>query len=87
MADILLDRCTTVVGNRTCEPCCICLTDMELDEQLRMLACGHRMHGACLRGWLRGKAAATCPLCKAVTGRACSILTHTAHSTARPQPL
>lgn len=44
------------------DACCICLEPLERD--LRMLPCGHRLHGACMQRWLWGKPRCVCPLCK-----------------------
>ena len=44
------------------DACCICLEPLE--RGLRMLPCGHRLHGACMQRWLWGKPRCVCPLCK-----------------------
>lgn len=42
--------------------CQICLHDYELDDFIRILPCGHRMHQPCSDGWLRIKA--VCPVAR-----------------------
>lgn len=43
------------------EPCVICHDDMELDDEVRALACGHRYHLDCISRWLTVRSA--CCLC------------------------
>lgn len=64
-----LAACTLIATNRVEETCCICLSDMQPGELVRLLACGHRMHGPCLRRWLRGKDECVCPMCRHVSVR------------------
>ena len=45
--------------------CSICLGDLAAGDALAQLPCGHEFHGPCIRKWLWGTLAATCPLCKA----------------------
>lgn len=42
--------------------CAICLVELEEDEQIRELGCGHFFHVDCVDPWLLNKQ--TCPLCK-----------------------
>lgn len=44
-----------------CE-CSICLNDIEGDDTVRQLSCGHTFHRSCIDLWLLRNAA--CPLCK-----------------------
>ena len=66
LARELVQRCTVPVAPAASEgaedACCVCLEPLERD--LRMLPCGHRLHGACMRRWLWGKSQCVCPLCK-----------------------
>ncbi|KAJ0397517.1 hypothetical protein P43SY_005643 [Pythium insidiosum] len=42
--------------------CCICLVDYELDDELRLLPCGHDFHVPCVDEWLARNA--SCPTCR-----------------------
>jgi len=46
------------------DACAICLDNLELDDEIRGLTCGHAFHAGCLDPWLTGRRAC-CPLCKA----------------------
>eukprot|EP00191_Tetraselmis_sp_GSL018_P021584 CAMPEP_0177580140 /NCGR_PEP_ID=MMETSP0419_2-20121207/1383_1 /TAXON_ID=582737 /ORGANISM="Tetraselmis sp., Strain GSL018" /LENGTH=304 /DNA_ID=CAMNT_0019068951 /DNA_START=567 /DNA_END=1481 /DNA_ORIENTATION=+ len=61
---LTMKRTTIEVPNRKEEQCAICLDTMTSSESVRMLACGHRFHGPCIRKWLSGKIVCLCPLCK-----------------------
>jgi hypothetical protein len=39
--------------------CAICFVDFILNEELKMLECGHYFHVHCINGWLKKKA--VCP--------------------------
>ncbi|RKP12838.1 hypothetical protein BJ684DRAFT_10931 [Piptocephalis cylindrospora] len=43
--------------------CSICLDDFQVEEELRLLPCGHRFHSMCIDPWLLQKSSC-CPLCK-----------------------
>ena len=64
---MLLAATTVTVSNKSAEPCCICLDELELEAPVVMLRCMHRMHGPCLKKWLLGKSSTVCPLCKGVS--------------------
>ena len=70
LARELVQRFTVPVapagGEGAEDACCVCLEPLERD--LRMLPCGHRLHGACMRRWLWGKPRCVCPLCKRMAG-------------------
>ena len=64
-ADYLMQKHTMMVANPAMEPCCICLNDMTEGEAVCLInKCTHRLHASCLRKWVKGKAALTCPLCR-----------------------
>lgn len=42
--------------------CPICLCELELDSQVRMMPCFHHFHPMCIDPWLKDKA--ECPVCK-----------------------
>ncbi|CAI0461616.1 unnamed protein product [Linum tenue] len=43
--------------------CCVCLSQMEVGDCLRMLPCMHKFHELCITRWLEGYGK-TCPLCR-----------------------
>lgn len=51
-------------SNADCEnsTCSICFEDYEQGEKLRVLACIHRFHDACIARWMRESR--LCPLCQ-----------------------
>ena len=46
------------------DTCAICLDNLDDDDDVRGLTCGHAFHAGCLDPWLTGRRAC-CPLCKA----------------------
>merc|ERR1719424_2402627 len=42
--------------------CCICLSEMEPDEEAKELICNHAFHADCIDKWLM--VSVLCPLCK-----------------------
>lgn len=46
------------------DACAICIDNLDDDDEVRGLTCGHAFHAACLDPWLTGRRAC-CPLCKA----------------------
>ncbi|MES1922127.1 hypothetical protein MHBO_003642 [Bonamia ostreae] len=45
------------------ESCSICLSAASMDEEARVIPCGHLFHAKCLDSWLQVKS--LCPLCRA----------------------
>lgn len=58
---------TAVPAELLAEPgdsCAICIDNLDDDDEVRGLTCGHAFHAACLDPWLTSRRAC-CPLCKA----------------------
>ena len=51
-------------GNLELPSCCICLSDIEKNEETVLLPCGHMFHWNCCLSWLKGNN--TCPMCRFV---------------------
>ncbi|KAJ8613733.1 hypothetical protein MRB53_036875 [Persea americana] len=54
----------TELLNHPGDACAICLDNLDDDDEVRGLTCGHAFHASCLDPWLTGRRAC-CPLCKA----------------------
>jgi hypothetical protein len=63
---------TVRAGDIVVDTCAICLDDVEADERVAGLQCGHGFHQRCMMKWLQlGCAGASgCPLCR---GSVCGI--------------
>ena len=44
------------------ETCCICLSELVVDDTIHILPCKHKFHVDCIKQWLLKKQC--CPLCK-----------------------
>ena len=44
--------------------CSICLNDVEKEETIAMLSCGHKFHRKCMVPWIDAQRDPTCPLCR-----------------------
>lgn len=49
-------------NNKISDKCSICISDMELDEELISLSCGHIYHSPCISEWVKFKS--KCPICR-----------------------
>ena len=49
-------------GNIELPNCCICISDIEKNEETVLLPCGHMFHWNCCLNWLKGNN--TCPMCR-----------------------
>lgn len=45
--------------------CSICLMEYGEEEDLGVLACGHKYHAACIGNWVRVSDNVNCPICRA----------------------
>ena len=54
------------------EICHICLDDIQLNQPMRQLRCGHKGHKACFDSWI--DLHRNCPVCRREVGRATDIL-------------
>ena len=57
-----LPSATYVSNNETNKACSICLDEFKPNDKLKILACAHKYHDACIREWL--KQSRLCPLGK-----------------------
>jgi hypothetical protein len=58
---------TTLAGDFSADTCAICMEDIEADERVAGLKCGHGFHQKCLMQWLGRPGtgpSAGCPLCR-----------------------
>jgi hypothetical protein len=46
------------------DTCAICLEDIEADERVAGLQCGHGFHGKCIMRWMARPGGSGCPLCR-----------------------
>ncbi|XP_039015352.1 RING-H2 finger protein ATL13-like [Hibiscus syriacus] len=44
--------------------CAVCLCEIEEDDEMRELRCGHLFHKDCLDRWLGYSYSSTCPVCR-----------------------
>lgn len=49
-------------GEKEDESCVICICDLEEEEEVKKLTCGHIFHQDCINQWLKNNS--TCPTCK-----------------------
>jgi len=51
---------------RSVEQCCLCMSDVAMDDQVRGLACGHAFHLSCVAEWFMRDSTfeLSCPLCR-----------------------
>jgi hypothetical protein len=62
------DKRNLEIANRNLEidnECAICLAEVQLDDPITSLPCGHRFHSACIMRSLQA-GIAVCPLCRSV---------------------
>ncbi|XLV00871.1 hypothetical protein S245_015208 [Arachis hypogaea] len=43
--------------------CCVCLSRLKDEDEIRVLPCLHKFHKVCVNRWLKGRHK-TCPLCR-----------------------
>ncbi|TKY70306.1 goliath protein [Spatholobus suberectus] len=43
--------------------CCVCLSRLKAEDEIRVLPCSHKFHKICVNRWLKGRHK-TCPLCR-----------------------
>jgi hypothetical protein len=55
---------TALAGDVSADTCAICLEDLESDERVAGLRCGHGFHQKCLMRWLGSPGTSGCPLCR-----------------------
>jgi hypothetical protein len=55
---------TTLAGDFSADTCAICMEDIEADERVAGLKCGHGFHQKCLMRWLGRPGTSGCPLCR-----------------------
>jgi len=60
---LLLKR-TVRARDASVDTCAICLEDVEADERIAGLECGHGFHQRCIMRWLTRPGASSCPLCR-----------------------
>jgi hypothetical protein len=53
-----------LAGDVSADTCAICLEDLEADERIAGLSCGHGFHQRCLMRWLGRPGTSGCPLCR-----------------------
>jgi hypothetical protein len=58
---------TVPAGDISMDSCAICMEDVQADERVAGLSCGHGFHQRCIARWLaRHDGACGCPLCREV---------------------
>jgi hypothetical protein len=60
---LLLQR-TVRACDVSVDSCAICLEDVEVDDRIAGLECGHGFHQRCIMKWLTSPGAFGCPLCR-----------------------
>lgn len=55
---------TEILDAQPGDACAICIENIDDDDEVRALTCGHAFHAGCLDPWLTSRRAC-CPLCKA----------------------
>ena len=55
--------CNKTKNNKLEKPsCCVCITDIKMDEDTLLIPCGHMFHYECIMSWLTQNN--TCPVCR-----------------------
>jgi predicted metalloprotease with PDZ domain len=57
---------TVRAGDISMDSCAICMEDVEADERVAGLQCGHGFHQRCIVRWLARHGTCGCPLCREV---------------------
>jgi hypothetical protein len=60
---LILER-TVQASESSVDTCAICLEDVEADDRVAGLQCGHGFHQRCILKWLGRPGSSGCPLCR-----------------------